>query len=148
MSKKAKNKTEEIVNDFLDKLGVSASAKIFEVEEYIKIEIDGKDAPLLIGFHGDNLRALRHLLSIIIRKELGSDAVVTVDVAGYLSRKEDRLKDIAGKAITKLEKSGRPQDLPPMSSFERRMIHGFLTESGYKSESFGEGHERHIVVSK
>ncbi len=145
---KKENKAQEIVNDFLDKLDVKAVSKVFTVEEYLKIEIEGEDSPLLIGFHGDNLRSLRHILSIVLKKELGQDLIISVDVAGYLARKEDRIKDMAGKAITLLEKTGKSQELPPMSSYERRIAHSFLTESGYKSESYGEGYNRHIVVNK
>jgi spoIIIJ-associated protein len=148
LSKKEKNSTTDIVNNFLAKLGVAAEAKTFEVEEYLKIEIDGPDAPLLIGFHGDNLRSLRHLLSIILRKELGPDTIVTVDVAGYLARKEEKIKEIAQRAAEKFDKTKIPQDLPQMSSFERRIAHSYLTEKGYVSESLGEGYDRHIVVSK
>lgn len=145
---KNENKSELIVNDFLKKLGVSAKAKVFNVEEYVKIEIDGPDSSLLIGFHGDNLRALRHLLSIFLRKELGQEVIVMVDVAGYLARKEERIKGMAQKAADIFDKIHEPQDLPPMSSFERRIVHSYLTEKGYNTESAGEGYDRHIVVSK
>lgn len=141
-------KAKEIVEDFLEKLGVTSKVKVFAVEEYLKIEIDGKDSSLLIGYHGDNLRALRHIISIILRKNLSENVVVMIDVAGYLAGKEERIKEIAGKAITKLEKSGKPQDLPQMDSYERRLAHSYLSDMGYKSDSIGEGRSRHIVVKK
>lgn len=147
MKEKDVNKAKKITDQFLDKLTVEAKAKLFAVEEYLNIEIEGKDSPLLIGFHGDNLRALKHLLSIVIKKEL-PDAVISIDVAGYMARKEEHIKDIAAKAIKKYEKTGQPQDLPEMSSFERRIAHSFISEKGYRSESVGEGYSRHIVVKK
>lgn len=147
MKKEHIDKAKKITESFLDKLGVTASAKVFAVEEYLKIEIDGKDASLLIGFHGDNLRALKHLLSIFIKKEL-PDAVILIDVAGYMAKKEERIKAIAQKAVEKLEKTGKPQDLPEMTSFERRIAHSYISDKGYLSESVGEGRDRHIVASK
>jgi spoIIIJ-associated protein len=141
------NKAQELVDAFLEKLGVSAKAKVFAVEEFLKIEIEGKDSSLLIGFHGDNLRALKHLLSIILKKEL-PEAIVSIDVAGYMAQKEERIRDIAKRAIEKFEKTGRPQDLPEMSPYERRIAHSYISDEGYLSESVGEGRDRHIVVKK
>lgn len=141
-------KAEEIVNDFLGKLGVEASAKVFAIEEYLKIEIVGKDSPLLIGFHGDNLRALKHILSVILRKQVSEESIVLVDVSGYMERKEERIKSIAQKAIEKFKKTGKEQALPAMSSYERRIAHSYISDQGLTSESEGTGFERHIVLKK
>lgn len=141
-------KATEIVNDFLKRLDVSAKAKVFTVEEYLNVEIEGKDSSLLIGFHGDNLRAIKHILSIILRREIDEDLIVLVDVAGYLAGKEERIKGMAQKAIREFEKTKTPQDLPEMNSFERRIAHSYISEAGYQSESVGEGFGRHIVVKK
>lgn len=146
--KEAQRKTEKLVNDLLEMMAVDAKAKVFAVEEYLNIEIDGKDSSLLIGFHGDNLRSLRHILSIMVKKQISEEAVVSVDVSGYLSRKEERIKDMAKKAIEKFEKTSRPQNLPPMSAFERRIAHSYISDRGYVSESSGFGHDRHIIVKK
>lgn len=141
-------KVEKLVTELLGKLSVSAKAHVFAVEEYIKIEIDGKDAPILIGREGDNLQALRHLISIIIRNQVADDAVVMVDVADYLARKEQRIIETAKKAAAKFDKTKEPQDLPPMNPYERRLAHSWLSDNGYDSESAGEGYNRHIVVKK
>lgn len=148
MSDASTKKAAETVNTFLEKLGVAAKAKVFAVEEYLKVEIDGKDSSLLIGFHGDNLRAMRHLLSIILRKQIDEGTIVTLDIAGYLAQKEERIKSMAQKAIDKFEKTKRPQDLPEMNSYERRIAHSYIADLGYTSDSVGEGRERHIVVGK
>lgn len=140
--------SEKIVNELLTKLGVDAKAKVFAVEEYLKIEIEGKDSPLLIGFHGDNLRSLKHLISAILRRQVSENAVVLVDVSGYMERKEERIRDMAKKAIEKLKRTGHEQSLPPMSSFERRIAHSYISDEGYKSESEGFGLERHIIIKK
>lgn len=141
-------KTQDIVTDFLARLGVSAKAHVFAVEEYLKIEIDGKDAPILIGFQGENLQSLRLILSLMIRRQVAEDAVVMVDVADYLARKEQRIVEMAKKAAAKFDKTKSPQDLPNMNAYERRLAHSWLSDNGYSSESAGEGRDRHIVVKK
>lgn len=148
MNAEGTKKAESVISDFLKNLGVSAKAKVFTVEEYLKVEIEGKDSSLLIGFHGDNLKALIHLLSIILRKHLDENSIVHIDVAGYLSQKEERIKSIAQKAISEFEKTKTPQDLPEMNSYERRIAHSYISDAGYDSESVGEDRDRHIVVKK
>jgi spoIIIJ-associated protein len=142
------NKAQEIVNDFLGRLGVDAQAKVFSIEEYLKIEIEGKDSSLLIGYHGENLRSLKHVLSVMLRRQLSEDAIILVDVSGYMERKEERIKEIAKRAVEKLKKTGKPQSLPAMTSFERRIAHSYISDEGFTSVSEGEGYDRHIVVKK
>lgn len=140
-------KAKELVNNFLDKLCVNAEANVFAIEEYLKIEIEGKDASLLIGYHGDNLQALRHLLSAIIRKEIDKDIYVMVDVANYIADKESRIQKMAQRVIDEAKEDGMAE-LPPMTSFERRIAHSYISDQGLKSESEGFGESRHIVVTK
>lgn len=141
-------KAREIVETLIAKLGVSAKANVFAIEEYLKIEIEGKDSPILIGFHGDNLQALRQLLTAMIKNQVNEAAVVMVDVGGYVAGKESRIQHMAQKAIDAFKKSGKAEALPPMTSFERRIAHSYITDQGFSSESEGEGDRRHIVVSK
>ncbi len=141
-------KARELVEEFLGKLSVDAKANVFAIEEYLKIEIEGKDAPILIGYHGDNLQALRQLLTAIIKSKINESCVVMVDVAGYIAGKESRIQHMAQKAIDAVKKSGQPEALPAMSPFERRIAHSYITDQGFQSESEGDGDARHIVVSK
>jgi spoIIIJ-associated protein len=140
-------KAKEYVDNFLALLTVEAKANVFAIEEYLKIEIDGKDAPLLIGFHGDNLRAMRQLLSATIKKNINDSIVVMVDVAGYVAKKESKIQHMAQKAIDEAKKKGKAE-LPPMTSFERRIAHSYVSDQGFKSESEGFGVSRHIIITK
>jgi spoIIIJ-associated protein len=141
-------KAREIVETLLEKLRVDAKANVFAIEEYLKIEIEGNDAPILIGYHGDNLQALRQLFTAMIKSQVNESIVVMVDVGGYVAGKESRIQHMAQKAIDAFKKSGKPEALPTMTSFERRIAHSYITDQGFLSESEGEGDDRHIVVSK
>lgn len=140
-------KAKGYVENFLSGLGVEAKANVFAIEEYLKIEIEGKDAPLLIGFHGDNLRAVRQILSATIKKNISDSVVVMVDVAGYVAKKESKIQRMAQKGIDEAKKKGRAE-LPPMTSFERRIAHSYVSDQGFKSESEGFGQDRHLVITK
>lgn len=54
---------------------------------------------------------------------------------------------MALRAAEQARLSGSSQDLPPMSSFERRIIHLALAAvEGIETVSEGEGNFRHVVV--
>lgn len=147
MKKSEVEKAKKIVDDFLKALTVNVRANVFAIEEYLKIEIEGKDSSLLIGYHGDNLRALKHILSLLIKKEISEEAVVMIDVANYVANKEKKIQKMAQKAIDEAKKKGRAE-LPPMTPFERKIAHSYISDQGLKSKSEGEGKDRHIIVSK
>lgn len=121
--------------------------------EYIDIEIKGEDLGVLIGYLGRNLRAIQRILGMMINKEVkdvDKDAEyvrVVIDVAGYREGRKDHLEKYALQVKDEVLELGDEVDMPIMTAFERRVIH--LTLSKYdevKTESFGEGRERHVRV--
>ena len=46
---------------------------------------------------------------------------------------------------TRIEGGAATASLPPMSSYERKIVHDLVAERGFASESEGEGRERHTV---
>jgi spoIIIJ-associated protein len=68
-------------------------------------------------------------------------------VAGYRTRREKVLREMAGDVAQKVLKSGRPHHFEPMSAMERRVVHMAIVEhDGLRTESEGEGRRRHVVV--
>jgi len=56
-------------------------------------------------------------------------------------------EEMAKNTAQRVRNSGEEVPLPPMSSFDRRIIHMHLSEEeGIKTESMGEGKFRHIIV--
>lgn len=87
-----------------------------------------------------------HLAKLIAKKQ-GME-MVFVDVNNYRRERERIIVELAKAAARKamLEKSG--VDLPAMNAYERRLIHTELaTRPDVKTESMGEGRDRHVVVS-
>ncbi len=56
------------------------------------------------------------------------------------------LAALVDHAITRLEGGAASASLPPMSSYERKLVHDIVAERGYTSESEGEGRDRHTVI--
>ncbi len=145
-------KTEKIIEKFVNLLGVSCSRKIsIEVDEgdkkYIKVIFEGDSLGDLIGYKGRVLNAIQIILSQIISFKLGESINVLVDVNNYRQRRKEYLESLARRAAQEARDNKQSVELPPLSPFERRIIHLCLKdEKGVTTESVGEGEERHVVV--
>ncbi len=143
---------EGIFDELVELLGVEGedevSIKTDETDEkYVSISISGDDMGGLIGYRGSTLNALQLLFSQMLYRKLDESFPVLVDVNGFRKRRKDYLKSLARRAMEEAKESGQEIELPPLSPFERRIVHISLKdEEGVKTESKGEGEDRHIVV--
>jgi spoIIIJ-associated protein len=127
-----------------------------EVEVDIDIEEDGlhcdlncspEDGGLLIGRHGSTLDSLQYLTLRVLQAEGQPRMRITLDVAGYRTRRERTLQQLAQSVASKVLDSGKPYHFEPMSAMERRVVHMTILDiEGLSTESEGEGRRRHVVV--
>lgn len=72
---------------------------------------------------------------------------IFVDVNNYRKEREQIIVDLAKAAARKVLINKQEVQLPAMNAYERRLIHVELsTRPDVKTESIGEGPERHIIV--
>lgn len=100
----------------------------------------------LIGHEGETVRSLQFIVSNALKNNGYEISRVNVDVADYKKARADRLADVAKEWIDKVKSSGQDMPLDPMNAADRRTIHKLAGEYGVKTESVGEGRERHIVL--
>lgn len=137
----------DILEGILDNLGIENNVSYDELAH--SLDIDSPDHALLIGKRGDNLRALQHIVNVILRRQNHDAHWVVIDVAGYKKEKLQKLEVIAEDITKEVITSGRDKRLPIMNSFERRHIHTYLSENpDIVTESEGEEPNRLIVVKK
>ena len=111
------------------------------------IDLAGEDSGLLIGRRGQTLQALQFLVTLIVRRQLGEDVRVVLDVENYRRRREDSLRDMATKVASRVEQTNRSITLEPMPPADRRIIHTSLSEHpGVRTESAGEGENRKVTI--
>ncbi len=112
------------------------------------IDLTGEDSGLLIGRRGQTLQALQFLVNLIVRKELGENVRVLLDVERYRQRRETSLKDMATKVAARVAQSNRSITLEPMPPADRRIVHTTLTDHpGVTTESMGVGDNRKVTIS-
>lgn len=100
----------------------------------------------LIGHEGETVRSLQFIVSNALKNNGYEISRVNVDVADYKKARADRLADVAKEWIDKVKSSGQDMPLDPMNAADRRTVHKLAGEYGVKTESVGEGRERHIVL--
>ena len=140
-----------IVYDFLDLLDVDADATIrkegSELDDQPVIDIQGEDAGLLIGNRGETLRSLQFLVNMVLSRTEGRSAGVTLDVAQYRERRMHQLSALAERMAKRAVANGDSVALDAMSPADRRIIHFSLANfAGVRTESSGEGNDRHVVI--
>lgn len=151
MAKKTETKKiaqiEKVVKELLDYLEVKAEIKITFDEEIYQVQLETEDLGILIGYHGETLRAFQRIVAMIIYRQIGEWLRVVVNVGDYRQRRQEALEKMALAAAQKARFSKEAQPLPPMPSGERRIIHLTLSkETDVETVSEGEGRNRYVVV--
>ena len=136
-----------LVHLLLD-LDAAYAVDVVDRGDEILAEISGGDAGRLIGKGGRTLAALEFLANAVVNKGDAEPIRVVIDVGGYKRRRDERLRQTALRAASRVRKSGDPVELEPMSAAERRIVHmAIADEVDVVSESTGEGRARRVVVS-
>ena len=130
--------------------GLEATVSIEEADDEVRATVDGdgEELGLLIGKHGSTIDALQHLVARIAYRGLDERKAVVIDAAGYRERREAALRRAADQAVSDAVAFGRPVELEPMSSPERRIVHTYLRDrTEVQTHSEGDEPERRLVVS-
>jgi len=144
LAKTIKKITKELI---LEKLELAAQIKVEKDEDNFRIIVDVQDPGLLIGYHGETLNAVQHLLKVLVFAKTNQWPSLVVDVADYRQNREKVLQSMAISAAQRVRHSQKALALSPLSSYERRVIHLIISgEEGVVSESEGEGNERRVVI--
>lgn len=111
------------------------------------IDIAGPDSGLLIGRRGNTLQSLQFIVQSIVRQQFEEEVRVSLDVEQYRQRREDSLREMADRVANRVAQTGRGITLEPMTPYDRRVIHVYLTErEGIRTESVGYGEGRKVQI--
>ena len=144
----------EVLAELLEKMSIKAEVTIQRTEPTREgenapwlLDVSGSNMSALIGRRGETLGALQYITRLIASRRLQRRANVIVDVAGYKSRRSDRLRQLALRIAEQAVKQGRTVDLEPMPPHERRIIHLTLrNRPDVTTRSVGEGKARKVTI--
>lgn len=142
--KEIKKTTEEFFQKAGFEVGIDAERK---ENEKISIKITAEDPKTLIGQGGETLMEIQRLIRAMARRKLEDNFYLDLDINGYKEKKEDYLKETARSLADEASLDQEEKTMPPMSSYERRVVHLELADrSDVATESRGEGRERRVVI--
>ena len=110
------------------------------------VAIVGKNLDHLIGRDGKVLDALQELTRLAVQTGTGERSRLLLDIGGYRARRRDELTQVGKEAAERARTSGERVALPPMTPFERKVVHDAVAATGLTSESEGVEPARHVVV--
>jgi len=96
----------------------------------------------------DTVAALQELTRLAVQSRTGRFSRLILDIAGSRDARATELATLVDRAIARIEEGAASASLPPMSSYERKIVHDVVAERGYTSESEGEGRDRHTVITR
>ncbi len=121
-----------------------------EGENSFYVAIETSSSNLLIGWHGETIAALQHMLKCILWKQkIGSNMLVVLDVDGYKKRQEESVVRLAERKAEYVIENQKEVKLPPMNPYFRRLVHLFLADKfkdSVTTESTGEDQDRAIKI--
>jgi spoIIIJ-associated protein len=130
----------------------------------VRVNIDSPEASRLIGWHGETINAIQHLLKAILRTKERLDPAATpdhssssqassfivLDVDGYRRAQEEKVCRMALQKVDFVRRKRTRVALPPMSPYFRRTVHLFVARhpelQDLTTESVGEGEYRQVVL--
>jgi len=142
----------ELAADYLENL-----LDIADLDGDIEIEVKQERTYVTVGSADTNdldalsspevVSALQDLTRLAVQQKTGEFARLVLDVGGSREARERELEKLVGVAIEKIENGAKSAALPPMSSYERKLVHDMVGERGFQSGSEGEGKDRHTVIT-
>ena len=143
----------EIAADYIEEL-----LDITDLDGDIEIDTRGgrayvsvnssEDTNLRLLSRPDTVAALQELTRIAVQTKTGSFSRLILDVGGSREARVAELTILVEKAVERIEAGADSAALPPMSSYERKLVHDVVSERGFSSQSEGEGRDRHTVITR
>ena len=92
--------------------------------------------------------ALQELTRLAVQAKTGEFARLILDIAGSRDSRAKELEALVAKAADRIHAGASEAALPPMSSYERKLVHDLVSAHGLVSESLGEGKDRYTVIRR
>ena len=148
------NLSKEKIDKFLDEFvkefdDLSYDTNVDLENGFLKVNIDGNDSKILIGYRGEVLNALQVILNSVSNRASKEKTRIILNISNYREKREKSLEELADKISKTVIRTGKSITLEPMMAYERKIIHNRLQSSNkVKTYSIGEEPYRKVVISK
>jgi len=137
----------DFVEGLLDVLDVDGDITTWVDNAGGHVDVEGSKLEFMVGEEGETLAALQELTRLAVLRQTQRWVRITIDVNGFKAQRREELVDLARSTAERVAQSGRHEELEPMSSFERKIVHDVVAAvGGVKSESVGEEPNRRVII--
>ncbi len=142
------DKVNEVISNITSCLGLNIKSNVEDTTDALKVNLEGENLGLIIGYKGETLDALQLLTNVIINKN-GEYKRVEIDAQNYREKRKETLTALAHKKARDVIKYGKNITLEPMTPYERRIIHTALQDDNkVTTVSIGSEPFRKVVIKK
>jgi len=148
VSAEVKDRVVAFLEEITRAMGVPLAATVTEENESgYRVDLTGEGGEILLWQRGEPLKALQHIVSTAFRRQLGEERRVLVDCQHFRRDKDTELRQMASFLLEKARRTGQPQEIGPLNSYERRLVHLAVAEAGGSSESVGDAAVKTVIIS-
>lgn len=138
----------DYIEELLDIADLDGDIDIEARDSRVYLSVNSSDqGNLRLLAKPDTVTALQELTRIAVQTKTGVFSRLILDIGGSRSTREAELTTLVDRAIERIQAGAQAAALPPMSSYERKIVHDIVASRGFSSESEGEGRDRHTVIS-
>jgi spoIIIJ-associated protein len=132
---------------------LSAAGLLLEIRrreasgDELLFELIGDDVEPLLANKGEGLMGLEVLAGRIASKRMGRPVHPRLDAEGFRAHRKDALEELAQQSAAQVRQTRQAQLLPPLSPWERRLVHLALAEDPeVETQSEGDGFLKRVEI--
>lgn len=139
---------EGYVRRFISEMGFEVETVSYLQDGRIYCNINTSNNSILIGKAGVILRAINFIVKNAVSTTYKKRIELSVDINGYKEERYKKVASMARKLGKQVLRTKADIKLDPMPADERKVMHQELSRFEHiKTESHGEGKNRHMVIS-
>ena len=147
-----KNDIMDFMKDYLqtyfDGIQMEATIEVSEDNDFYHVDLDAENNAILIGKNGQTLQSMNAVLKSAVSSEFKKRIRVLIDINGYKEERYKKVASMARKLGKQVLRTKADIKLDPMPADERKVMHQELAKLDHvKTQSYGEGKNRHMVIS-
>ena len=160
-----KEEIKNLIKDLVEKTTVKLNdiSVTEDGTQNIWVSVEVNEPHFFVGRDGEGLQALNHIVRRIIEtktprmSDLGESPRsdmrqqqglgLLIDINGFQKKHIENIREVAQMMSERARYFKSNIEVDPMSAFERRIIHEFLSDAiDLKTESVGTGYARRVVI--
>jgi len=146
---------QNLIKDLIEKTNVKMDNITVSRDEtentWFSVEVH--EPHFFISHDGEALYALNHLVRRIVETKMpeptqnNASSNILIDINGFQKKRVENVRAVAHMMSERARYFKSNIEIDPMSAFERRIVHEFLSEAtDLKTESVGFGPTRRVVI--